>query len=725
MWFLPTRNRPEAMAELIASMRVTGDVPPVAVMIDGDPKPYDDIDWPENWIIRSSPVHLEMQRAFNRLLEFYPGQKFYGTIVDHCRFISPGWSSRLEEAAGDWNIAFCEDEQRFNPKTGFPRMNAATAFGGKLIETIGYVYPDFCVHLAGDDAWEEIGFELGIVKRPKGTHVRALFFVRGEFARDDNHNRMFRGKNYVQADLDAFHHWQKSTKPALMAKLAAVIPAQCRDAPLVARETKPVTVCCVNAGNYCGRGADYVNNLFDMVRRNLAMGFIGKFVCFTDDPTGLDEGIEARALPVPGIDGWWNKLALFKPGVFETGERVWFFDLDTLITGPLDLIFKYDGDFATLRDFYHPGVVGPAVISWRVNADNCTIWQDWQAAGRPNQGLGDLWWINNLDQGRFAKRACKLQDLFPGRFVSYKVSCIPYPPKGSAVICFHGTPKPHDCGVGWVEGVWKPGGYTSAEVQTFCNVSDTDLARNIRHSGARGFRWLEEKPAHTGTALVVGGGPSLGESIEEIRARSRCGHPVFALNGAAKLLAEHDIAVDWQVMLDAKPANVGLLSPAAHRFLMASQVAPGVLDTLPTYLVTLFHAQSIPGLRELLPADRPAPVLVGGGTTVLTRAMVAIHLMGYRLQHLFGVDSSFRGDTHHAYPQAMNDLDRATEVMVGGRSFLSCPWMIAQVGEFQTVAAHLADLDSEIIVHGDGLLPAVARLMVQPAQADHRGTVAA
>jgi hypothetical protein len=30
------------------------------------------------------------------------------------------------------------------------------------------------------------------------------------------------------------------------------------------------------------------------------------------------------------------------------------------------------------------------------------------------------------------------QDLYPGKFVSFKRDCIPYPPEGASVVCFHG-----------------------------------------------------------------------------------------------------------------------------------------------------------------------------------------------------------------------------------------------------------------------------------------------
>jgi hypothetical protein len=123
-------------------------------------------------------------------------------------------------------------------------------------------------------------------------------------------------------------------------------------------------IVCVQSGNYQERGAQYVNILFDSVRRNLADGFAGEFVCFTDNADGLDIGIVARELP-EGVRGWWGKLYLFKDGLFPKGDKILYFDLDTVITGRLDEIAAYDGNLAILRDWYEPQIVNSSVMAWR------------------------------------------------------------------------------------------------------------------------------------------------------------------------------------------------------------------------------------------------------------------------------------------------------------------------------------------------------------------------
>ena len=98
---------------------------------------------------------------------------------------------------------------------------------------------------------------------------------------------------------------------------------------------RPINIICLKAGT--AYGPDYVNILFDMVKRNLTDGFPGQFHCITDDPTGLAEGIKIIPLP-EDLETWWGKLYMFKKGLFPDGDRCLFMDLDTLIVGNIDEI---------------------------------------------------------------------------------------------------------------------------------------------------------------------------------------------------------------------------------------------------------------------------------------------------------------------------------------------------------------------------------------------------
>lgn len=464
-----------------------------------------------------------------------------------------------------------------------------------------------------------------------------------------------------------------------------------------------VTVLCLKAGT--AYGPEYVNILFDMVRRNLRAGYPGRFVCLTDDPTGLDEGIET--LPLPGdLETWWGKLYMFKRGLFPDGNRVVFMDLDTLIIGDIEPLLNYQGEFATLKDFYFPNQVGPAIITWKAGGVATSIWEEWDAQGRPRMAGGDLVWINNLDQGHFARRIDKLQDLLPGYFCSFKADCHPYPPKGVKVVCFHGQPKPDNCATPWVSQVWKIGGSGMAELDAVCNVEASRVEANIRENCKRTIPWLDLSKIHEGQAVIVGGGPSLQRTLPEIQWRKSIGQTIIAVNGSAKFLNAHGIKPDMHVVIDARPENSAFLRAPSDQQFIASQCAKETFDAASN--PTMFH-MNIPGIDDIIPNNRMAH-LISSGTTVGLAAMAIAYTQGYRAIHLHGFDSSI-DERHHAYVQPQNDDDAVVEAMVEGRTFKSTPWMIKQVQQFQELALQLAEVGVIITVAGDGLLPFVAKKM--------------
>jgi len=461
-------------------------------------------------------------------------------------------------------------------------------------------------------------------------------------------------------------------------------------------------IVCVQSGNYQERGAEYVNILHDSIRRNLSRGTEGKFVCFTDDPRDLDGGIEARPLP-GGLEGWWNKLWLFSPGLFPSGDRIVYFDLDTLVIGSLDHLVNYRGGFATLRDVYRPGGLQSSVMLWEAGT-HTDIWTEWEKS-RPMTDWGDQAWIEER-----VPEAVRLQAAFPGLFVSYKEDCKPYPPSGAKVVIFHGEPRPHGCG-GWVREVWKRGGLGSVDLEMICNTESDTLKVNCKSSMARGLEQVVQLPAHNGSVCIVGGGPSVKRHLGHIKLRREAGQQIWALNGAATMLYEHGITPDALWIVDARPDNAKfVIDCEAHAYFVASQCAPETFDEAGRNAYIWHDANC----GEWLPEG---VTLIGGGTTVGMKAVAGAFVLGYRRIHLFGYDSSLEDDDHHAYRQTINDNDLIVDAWCDGRKFRSAPWMAQQANDFERLATELAEMDCEIHVYGDGLLPHLAKLMQRAAEA--------
>ncbi len=296
-------------------------------------------------------------------------------------------------------------------------------------------------------------------------------------------------------------------------------------------------VACVRWGE--AFGVEYVERLHDMVRRNLPHGFAGRFVCFTDRPADLSHlaGVETQPLS-QGLTGWWAKLELLLADSFPEGDRVWFFDLDTVIVGPLDKLFEYPGAFGILEDVYRPGGFQSSVMSWIAGTALVrSIVPLWLEHGAPRPPGGDqevlelFWraWLPAHIKGA-PWPPDFLQELYPGAFRSYKVDCIWDIPKGTSVVFFHGRPRPHEVLTGWVPEVWKVGGGTVATLEVVGTVAQYRVLENVKCALEEDYAQLASTQAHEQLALIVGGGPSLKGQLQMLSSLKRGGALLFACN---------------------------------------------------------------------------------------------------------------------------------------------------------------------------------------------------
>ncbi len=117
------------------------------------------------------------------------------------------------------------------------------------------------------------------------------------------------------------------------------------------------TIICMKWGTRYG--PEYVNRLAAMVRRNVSQPM--RFICFTDDISGVDGGIELRPLPeinIPERVAWtpWRKLSVWQYPLAELAGDVLFLDLDLVITGSLDDFFDHEpGAYIAIDNWTQPG----------------------------------------------------------------------------------------------------------------------------------------------------------------------------------------------------------------------------------------------------------------------------------------------------------------------------------------------------------------------------------
>jgi hypothetical protein len=223
------------------------------------------------------------------------------------------------------------------------------------------------------------------------------------------------------------------------------------------------TVICMKWGK--AYGADYANTLFSMVSRNTERPL--RFVCFTDDPTGLRPEIEA--LPLPPIElplthaqKPWRKIALWAPGLADLEGDVLFLDLDIVVTGSIDPFFDFrpQASYCVIRNWTQPGsgIGNTSVFRLRVGVHPEvfeTLVADPEGTVRkfPNSQT-------------FASRTISSMAFWPENWcASFKHTLLPrWPlnfvktaplPPDARIVCFTGHPNPDEAR----DGIWPAAWY--------------------------------------------------------------------------------------------------------------------------------------------------------------------------------------------------------------------------------------------------------------------------
>lgn len=383
----------------------------------------------------------------------------------------------------------------------------------------------------------------------------------------------------------------------------------------------------------------------------------------------------------------------------ELDGDVLFLDVDTVVREDVSHVFDHDFDVCVTTDMrpgrpdikYNGGVIfSRCPAYWRAIAeagrglDFYKVAGDWEPIERVRSAVAD--------SGEF-----KLLVL-PGEEYNY----IPATAEDiqGKIVHYRGKRK------AWMIPIQ---GYESG-----LNTSTDKMIEQAEQNLKRGLSMFIEMPPHSGEALIVGGGPSLADSLPELQLHKSRGGLVFALNGAHDWLSERGLIPDFHCLLDAREENAGFVSKPNKKttYLIAAQCHPAIFDALEgqtivvwvSCLETTEQEQALAGKFPEIPLT-----LIGGGATVGLKTMNLAYLWGFRKFRFFGFDSSYRGNENHAYRQALNDSESRMNIHAAGRDFICAPWMAKQATEFQRQYRQLTQLGCRLKVHGDGLIPHIAK----------------
>jgi hypothetical protein len=248
------------------------------------------------------------------------------------------------------------------------------------------------------------------------------------------------------------------------------------------------------------------------------------------------------------------------------------------------------------------------------------------------------------------------------------------------------------------------------------NTSDEAVLANVQHSIRLGYQQCQPQNPQPNRIALVAGGPSLADTEQELAdLLLDPSIKLVTVNGSYRWCVERHFRPSAHILIDARPCNARFLDPPVPecRYYLASQCHP---DTWAAVVgrphVGIFHGCG--GSNEVLKPVLDAYYLqrwhaVTGGSTVTTRALGLLRMLGYLRFDLFGVDSCWLGDQSHAYPQPENADDPRTVLWAHptghpemGRRFVCSPWHVMQIEDFMKWMR--TGLPFSLSVHGDGLL---------------------
>lgn len=177
--------------------------------------------------------------------------------------------------------------------------------------------------------------------------------------------------------------------------------------------------------NSRGFSDKWAERLFNGFRRHLRIPFTP--VLFTERRRDLSSWIEQRVQPDLGKNGFFDCVV-----PFQLNEPMIFCGLDTLVIGNCDKLARYclEADRIALPKHPYEDVSINGVVL--CPAGHRRIFDEWR-------GENDMEWMRRWPHNR-------IDDLWPGRVVSYKAHVRPYgeTPRGACIVYFHGKPKMAD-----------------------------------------------------------------------------------------------------------------------------------------------------------------------------------------------------------------------------------------------------------------------------------------
>ena len=238
-----------------------------------------------------------------------------------------------------------------------------------------------------------------------------------------------------------------------------------------------------------------------------------------------------------------------------------------------------------------------------------------------------------------------------------------------------------------------------------CCATQEEMNANIDATIARGYTpFADYLSSMDGRVALCGAGPSLGESLDELKSM-QC--DLLACNSAIGFLLEHGIVPRFGMIWDAHPICAQFAIPHPEiTYLIAARCHADVFERLKDCKVIVWYAGGDHNIHEFMMKKNMDVPLINGGSAAVTRGLYLARALGYTEFHVFGADSSYEEHTHVTGPSLVNE--RVLDVYLGEgekrKQFRSTPEWCAQVQEFKLIYQRFMAIGWKIEVHGAGMM---------------------
>tara|TARA_E500000318_G_scaffold5613_1_gene5871 strand:+ start:53 stop:724 length:672 start_codon:yes stop_codon:yes gene_type:complete len=208
---------------------------------------------------------------------------------------------------------------------------------------------------------------------------------------------------------------------------------------------------------------EYVQKLYNMVQRHTTIPH--KFYLFTDHVNPkqqLNGDIIIKQFPMFNLQGWWNKMQLFHPGVLE-GTTL-YMDLDVVITDNIDCFYNYEpeADFVGMNDF-NPDtkIFNSSIMRFKPETMKDKLWQpfiddreNWLRYSGDQNVISDII-MKHPETKSFPDSWTQSYKWHDRKGQRYHKGKWTFEHNGeSLVTVFHGEPNPHQSDMEWVKKAW-------------------------------------------------------------------------------------------------------------------------------------------------------------------------------------------------------------------------------------------------------------------------------